>query len=123
MTARELIRALTKCDDIDTIITIKGNSVIAFDTERYELIIREDAVTTTDLDFLEELRKIKGNRSVRRWAEDTGVTASYLSALLRGKYVPSIKILSKLTCGKSHPQSNIELYELAATIRQIEKYA
>ena len=39
----------------------------------------------------------KGNRSVREYARESGVSAAYISGLIKGKYIPSLKILSKLS--------------------------
>ena len=52
--------------------------------------------------------KLKGNRSIRQMATDTGVTATYISGIIKGKYPnPSLKIIGKLTCLESKPQANI----------------
>ena len=39
----------------------------------------------------------KGDRSIRQYAKDSGVSASYINGLLQGKYIPTLKILSKLS--------------------------
>jgi len=117
MTVRELIRVLTKCDDIDTHITIDGNLIIAFDTEHYELIAQQNPANP-NANLIEALKQIKGDRSIRQWGIDTGISASYLAALFKGKYEPSAKILAKITDGKSKPKANISLHDLVECIRR-----
>lgn len=39
----------------------------------------------------------KGDRSIRQFARDSGVSASYITGLLKGQFVPTLKILSKLS--------------------------
>ena len=56
----------------------------------------------------EAILKIKGKRSIRQMGIDTGVTSSYISGIIKGKYPnPSLKIINKLTCIDSKPQANI----------------
>jgi len=62
------------------------------------------------------LCQIKGDRSIRQMAKDTGVSAAYLSGIIHGNYQPTLKILSKITDPKSHPQITISasrLYEIS----------
>ena len=47
-------------------------------------------------EFSALVTRIKGNRSIRKMAEDTDIAASYISNLLKCKYVPSLTILNKL---------------------------
>lgn len=39
----------------------------------------------------------KGDRSIREYAKESGVSASYISGLIKGEFIPSLKILSKLS--------------------------
>ena len=47
-------------------------------------------------EFITLLNRIKGNRSIRKMSTDTNISASYITELLKGKYIPSLDILGKL---------------------------
>ena len=56
--------------------------------------------------------ELKGDRSIRRTAEDTGVAASYITGILKEKYLPSADILRKLAAPEAKPQNAITLEDL-----------
>ena len=39
----------------------------------------------------------KGNRSIRQFARESGVAASYITMIMQGTHTPSLKILSRLS--------------------------
>lgn len=50
--------------------------------------------------FIEEVKKIMGNRGIREFSKDTNISASYICGILKGEYIPSAKIISKMTSSK-----------------------
>lgn len=58
-------------------------------------------------EFIKELNLLIGERSIRETGADTGVAPSYISAMLKGKYIPSAKIIARLTEKKNHPRNKI----------------
>lgn len=49
----------------------------------------------------------RGNRSLRKYAEDAGVSYSTIYMIENGEYTPSPKIIGKLTSKKANPQNGI----------------
>lgn len=58
------------------------------------------------------VRELIGERSIRRTAEDTGVAASYITGILKEKYLPSADILRKLASPEAKPQNAVTLEDL-----------
>ena len=50
---------------------------------------------------------LKGNRSIKKFSKDTGVSASYITGILQGKYLPSAEIIRKLSMPEANPQGGI----------------
>jgi transcriptional regulator with XRE-family HTH domain len=70
------------------------------------------------------LKRLIGDRSIRKTAVDTGVTAAYLSGILNEKYLPSREVLEKLAAPENMPQNDVTLDELltaAGYISQAER--
>ena len=63
-------------------------------------------------DFTNAIYEIKGDRSIRQMARDTGVSASYITGILQGKYYPTLKIFKRITSPKSRPQGNVTILDL-----------
>ena len=62
--------------------------------------------------FEEALSAVQGERTIRKMAEDTGITASYISGMKKGKFTPSLQILKKMVASKSKPRGGVTLFEL-----------
>ncbi|MCR5103555.1 MAG: helix-turn-helix domain-containing protein [Eubacterium sp.] len=62
---------------------------------------------TTELGNL--IRRCRGTRSLRQYAEDSGVSSSSIHLVETGQYTPSLKILKKLVSESAKPQNGIEL--------------
>ena len=58
------------------------------------------------------VKDLVGNRTIKKTAEDTGVAASYISGMIKGRFVPSVAILKKLADPKANPQNGVTLEEL-----------
>jgi hypothetical protein len=58
-------------------------------------------------DFIKCLKLLIGERSIRETARDTKVASSYICMMLKGNYIPSAKIIIKLTDKKNHPRNKI----------------
>ena len=56
--------------------------------------------------------KLIGERSQRRTAQDTGVTASYITGIINKKYLPSAETLRKLSAPESKPRNGVTLHQL-----------
>ena len=62
--------------------------------------------------FVDAVFEIKGDRSIRQMARDTGVSASYITGILKGQYYPTLKILKRITSPKGKPQGNVTILDL-----------
>ena len=58
------------------------------------------------------IKELVGDRSIRKTAKDSGVAASYISGILKHKYLPSAEILRKLTLPEAKPQNGVGLQDL-----------
>ena len=58
------------------------------------------------------VKELVGDRSIRRTGEDSGVAASYITGILKEKYLPSADILRKLTEPSANPQNGVTLEDL-----------
>ncbi len=58
------------------------------------------------------LKRLIGDRSIRKTAEDSGVAASYISGILKEKHLPSANILRKLAATDAKPQNGVTLEDL-----------
>ena len=58
------------------------------------------------------VKELIGNRSIRRTAEDSGVAASYITGILKERYIPSAEILRKLAMPEARPQNAVTLEDL-----------
>lgn len=67
------------------------------------------------------VKRLIGDRSIRKTAADTGVTAAYLSGILNEKYLPSKEVLEKLAAPENMPQNDVTLDELLAAAGYISK--
>ena len=70
------------------------------------------------MDFANAIYAIKGDRSIRQMARDTGVSASYITGILHGQYYPTLKILKRITAPKGKPQGNVSILDLIALIEE-----
>ena len=53
-------------------------------------------------------------------AKDTGVAASYITGILKGKYYPTLKILKRITSPKGKPQGNVTILDLINLVDEDE---
>ena len=58
------------------------------------------------------IKKLIGERSIRQTAAETGVTAPYITSLLKEKYLPSANILRKLSAPEAKPRNGVTLEDL-----------
>ncbi len=58
------------------------------------------------------VRELVGSRSIRRTGEDTKVAASYITGILKERYLPSAETLRKLTAPSSNVQNGVTLEDL-----------
>lgn len=58
------------------------------------------------------VKELVGDRSIRRAAEDSGVAASYITGIIKEKYLPSADILRKLASPRANPRNGIYLEDL-----------
>ena len=63
----------------------------------------------------ELVKKLKGDRSIRGMAADSGVAASYITGIINCKYLPSAEILRKLAADTAAPQNGVTLEDLMVT--------
>lgn len=66
--------------------------------------------------FINAVTELKGDRSIRQMAADTGVSASYITGILQGKYYPTLKILKRITAPKGMPKGNVTILDLIALV-------
>ena len=78
----------------------------------YNFMLRKATETCKYNSLPEAIIAIRGDRSIRRMAEDTGVAASYIVGIIKGEYVPSLQILKKLVAPQSKPRNRVTLFEL-----------
>ena len=69
-----------------------------------------------NMEFANAIYVIKGDRSIRQMAKDTGVSASYITGILKGKYYPTLKILKRITKPSSHPCGNVTILDLISLV-------
>ena len=69
-------------------------------------------------EFAQAVAKIKGDRSIRQMAIDTGIAPSYISGILKRKYYPTLKILKRMTLPKNKPQGNVTILDLIYLVRE-----
>lgn len=69
------------------------------------------------------VKQLIGDRSIRGTAEDTGVTASYITGILKERYLPSANILKRLASAETNPQNGITLEDLMIAAGYQESYA
>lgn len=68
------------------------------------------------------VKDLVGDRSLRKASEDMGITAAYLSGILKEKYMPSAEVLRKMTDPKSHPQNGVSLEDLMVAAGYQDEY-
>lgn len=69
------------------------------------------------------VKQLRGDRTVRRLAEDSGVAASYIVGLEKGdKYIPSPEIIKKLTRSEAKPQNGIMQEDLMIAAGYLSDY-
>ena len=56
--------------------------------------------------------QLKGDRSLRKFSEDTGVATSYINGIINKKYLPSANTLRKLSYNNAKGQNGITLEDL-----------
>lgn len=69
------------------------------------------------------VKELIGDRSIRRTAEETGVAASYITGILKERYLPSAEILRKLASSDSKPQNGVLLEDLMIAAGYQNQYA
>lgn len=67
------------------------------------------------------VQRLVGNRTLRQVARETGVSVTYISGMIKGRYVPSIGILKKLTDENSNPQNGVIFEDLMAASCYLSK--
>jgi hypothetical protein len=124
MTVRELITELCKCKRLDKTVLINGLDIDRFDVNKRNIrsvsqTVKEESnpapVNDEPYDYSglrEVLLAVKGERTMRKWGKDTGIAASYLCMLLKGKCVPSLKILKKIIGKGSFPRVKVPIKTL-----------
>ncbi len=60
----------------------------------------------------ELVKKLVGDRSLRKAGEDSGVAPSYINGILKANYLPSARILRQLTLPEAKPQNGISMEDL-----------
>jgi len=74
---------------------------------------------------LQELvKKARGDRTKRKYAEDSGVNVAIISRIESGDYRPGRKVLEKLTSVQANPQGGVtfnDLLEAASDNKQYQK--
>lgn len=68
------------------------------------------------------LKRLIGDRSIRKTAEDSGVAASYISGILKEKHLPSANILRKLAASDAKPQNGVTLEDLMIAAGYLKNY-
>ena len=91
---------------------------------------REDSISKKQQMKTEAIKKVAvlvkeliGNRSIRKTGEESGVAASYITGILKEKYLPSAEILRKLTLQSANPQNGITLEDLMVAAGYQQDYA
>ena len=74
----------------------------------------------TNMTFANAVYELKGDRSIRQMARDTGVAASYITGILKGRYYPTLKILKRITSPKGKPQGNVTILDLINLVDEDE---
>jgi len=69
----------------------------------------------------ELIKKLVGERSVRKTGEDSGVSASYIIGVINKRYLPSADVLRRLTCESAKPRNGITLEQLMVAAGYQEK--
>ncbi len=101
-------------EEIDAAINEMQNSdTSGEETEKSEAIKRVG----------ETIKLLIGDRSIRRTAADSKVTAPYITAILKGKYLPSPEILKKLAAPEAKPQNAVTLEDLMVAAGYQTNYA
>ena len=77
---------------------------------------KEDANRKKIEELVPLIVKLKGERSIKEMAEDTKVSAAYISGILKYKRLPSIDILKKLSDDGSNPQNGISSKDLITVL-------
>ncbi len=69
-------------------------------------------MNTKKEELIELIKRAQGNRSLRKYAEDAGVSYSSIYRIRKGDYIPSLQTLQKLSSTKAKPQGGVSLEEL-----------
>ena len=64
----------------------------------------------TEYNLADLVMQAKGERTLREFGEDTGVSYSNIQRILKQKYKPNPETIRKLTLEDKHPQGNV-VYE------------
>ena len=62
------------------------------------------------------INKAKGDRSIRKYAEDAGISASILSRTLAGTYLPGVNLLKRLTSKAAAPRGGVTFEQLMTAL-------
>ena len=62
------------------------------------------------------ITKAKGDRSIRKYAEDAGISASILSRTLAGTYMPGVNLLKRLTSKAAAPRGGVTFEQLMTAL-------
>lgn len=71
----------------------------------------------------ELVKKLVGDRSLRKAGEDSGVAPSYINGILKANYLPSARILRQLTLPEAKPQNGISMEDLMVAAGYQEEYS
>ncbi len=71
----------------------------------------------------ELVKKLVGDRSLRKAGEDSGVAPSYINGILKANYLPSARILRQLTLPEAKPQNGISMEDLMVAAGYQAKYS
>ncbi len=70
----------------------------------------------------ELVKELVGERSIRKTGEEAGVAASYITGIIKQKYLPSADILRKLTATNARPRNGISLEDLMVAAGYQDRY-
>jgi len=68
------------------------------------------------------VKELIGDRSLRKTSADSGVAASYLTGILKERYLPSAEILRRLASPEANPQNGITVEDLMISAGYQNRY-
>lgn len=86
--------------------------------DKNEQVEREERIKSV----VPYIRELVGERSIRQASKDIGITSSYLSGVLKGRYLPTVEMLRKMTNEKASPQNGVTLEDLMVVAGYQQNY-